>query len=94
MPFPDSSVKLAQFDSQGLVSRSQAKRVLARTNRFKVVMLDFTGVVEVGQAFADEIFRVFASAHPEVKLDVVGANIDITNMITRARGVRLADLMS
>lgn len=28
------------------------------------------------------------------KLDVVGANLDITNMITRARGTRLAGLMS
>jgi hypothetical protein len=87
-------IKLAQFGSQRLVSRSQANRVLARISIFKVVILDFTGVVEIGQAFADEIFRVFAAAHPEVKLDVVGANLDITNMITRARGTRLADLMS
>jgi len=52
-------VKLAQYGNDKLVSRSQAKRLLARVELFKVVMLDFTNVPTIGQAFADEIFRVF-----------------------------------
>lgn len=52
-------LRLAQFGDTILVSRSQARRVLARVNRFQEVWLDFEGVSEIGQAFADEIFRVF-----------------------------------
>ena len=41
-----------------LVSRSQAQKLLARVDRFKVIVLDFDGIHAVGQAFADEAFRV------------------------------------
>lgn len=61
-------MRLAQFGDETLVSRSQAKRLIARFDRFKTVVLDFEGVREVGQAFADELFRVYANAHPDVQL--------------------------
>jgi|ERR1700733_1073219 len=64
-------VKMAQFAGQRLVSRSQAKRVLARMGEFKTATFDFAGVEVIGQAFADEIFRVFHNAH--IRLDVVNA---------------------
>jgi hypothetical protein len=51
-----------------LLSRSQARRLLARVERFEKVELDFSGVDEIGQAFADEIFRVFALKNPKVEL--------------------------
>jgi hypothetical protein len=38
-----------------------------QVDRFRHVMLDFNGVNGVGQAFVDEIFRVFAQAPPEVE---------------------------
>lgn len=60
-------VKLAQLSSQ-LVSRSQGKWVMQRATQFKTVILDFEGVDMVGQAFVDEVFRVFATNHPEVRL--------------------------
>ena len=41
-------VAVAQFGDNNLVSRSQAKRVLAGINRFKEVMFDFEGVAFVG----------------------------------------------
>jgi anti-sigma regulatory factor (Ser/Thr protein kinase)/biotin operon repressor len=75
-------VKLARFGSDALVSRSQAKRVVARIDQFRTVMLDFQDVPSIGQAFADEIFRVFRKAHPEVELHVVNANDDVQSMIT------------
>lgn len=56
-------MKLAQIGDEQLVSRSQAKRLIARFDRFKTVTLDFTGVETIGQAFADELFRVYALAH-------------------------------
>jgi len=37
-------VRLAQYGNENLISRSQAKRVLARVELFKVVVLNFEGV--------------------------------------------------
>lgn len=78
-------VALAQYKDEGLVSRSQAKRILNRFDRFSTVMLDFKNVPSVGQAFADEIFRVFTNAHPEIELIEVNANTRVSNMIKRAK---------
>jgi len=61
-------MKLARFGDEQLVSRSQAKRLIARFDRFRTVILDFAGVQEIGQAFADELFRVYAGSHREVEL--------------------------
>lgn len=74
-------VKLAKYGDDQLVSRSQAKRVLARFERFKEVVLDFKDVPTIGQAFADEIFRVFRTEHPEVKLYPVNTSPDVDSMI-------------
>jgi hypothetical protein len=81
-------VALARYGEENLISRSQAKRLLARFERFKEVMLDFAGVEMIGQAFADEIFRVFQRAHPEVRLDWINATADVEKMIRRARAVK------
>ena len=78
-------VKLAQYGDDLLVSRSQAKRVLNRVDRFKTVLFDFAGVDSVGQAFADEIFRVFATQHPNIEIVEIRANKEVSNMISRAR---------
>lgn len=78
-------VKLAQYGNDKLVSRSQAKRVVARVELFKTVMFDFTDVPTIGQAFADEIFRVFAQQHPEIEIIPFKANSEVKRMIERAR---------
>lgn len=77
-------VRLAKMGAESLVSRSQAQRLLARIDRFKTVIFDFEGVETVGQAFADEIFRVFRSSHPDVELLTRSTNDQIQNMIRRA----------
>ncbi|HUP64594.1 MAG TPA: DUF4325 domain-containing protein [Thermoanaerobaculia bacterium] len=77
-------VKLAQFGEENLISRSQAKRLLNRVERFKEVVLDFSGVEVLGQAFADEIFRVYATSHPEVRLHAINENPSVKRMINRA----------
>jgi len=79
-------VFLAQYENEKLVSRSQARRLLARFERFKVVLLDFEKVDYIGQAFADEIFRVFQQEHPQVKLLWTNENDEVRGMIARARG--------
>lgn len=50
------------------VARSQARRICNRLETFKEVILDFQDIEFMGQGFADEIFRVYAAAHPEVTL--------------------------
>ena len=77
-------VRLAQYENEKLVSRSQAKRVLARIERFKHVIFDFEGVMAVGQAFADEIFRVYAQQHPDIELLPVKMEPNVEKMVNRA----------
>ena len=78
-------VELAQYGDDKLVSRSQAKRLMARVELFKTVILDFNGVATIGQAFADEIFRVFSQQHPNIELDWIHANSEVKRMIERAK---------
>ena len=77
-------LKLAQMGDQSLISRSQAKRVLSRFEKFNEVILDFKGVEEIGQGFADEIFRVFRRAHPNIAVIPVNACVAVAQMIVRA----------
>jgi anti-sigma regulatory factor (Ser/Thr protein kinase) len=79
-------VKLAQYGNESLVSRSQAKRLLARVDRFETVIFDFEGVPMIGQAFADEIFRVFANQHPTMHLVPIKTNPEVKRTISAARG--------
>lgn len=81
-------VRLAQIGDENLISRSQAKRLMQRVDRFQHVMLDFSGVTTIGPAFADEIFRVFARQHPEVKLVAFHAAPEVQQMIRRAEVAR------
>jgi hypothetical protein len=74
-------ISLGRYPGEQLVSRSQAKRILARFPDFSEVLLDFTGVSEIGQPFADEIFRVFKNAHPETLLIAHNTNERIDRMI-------------
>ncbi len=77
-------VNLAKYGTDQLVSRSQAKRVLARVDQFAQVILDFSHVEMIGQAFADQIFRVFPSEHPSVVLMPSHANKEVMGIIQAA----------
>ncbi|TAJ80329.1 MAG: DUF4325 domain-containing protein [Gallionellaceae bacterium] len=78
-------VKMAQYGEDKLISRSQAKRVLARVELFKTVIFNFESVEVIGQAFADEIFRVFSQRHPEIELLAIKTNGEVKKMISRAK---------
>lgn len=77
-------VRLAQHEGEKLVSRSQAKRLTMRFERFQTVILDFSEVEEIGQGFADEVFRVFQQAHPNTLLAPVQMNAAVKSMVSRA----------
>jgi anti-anti-sigma regulatory factor len=74
-------VFLASYGDENLISRSQAKRLLARFEKFKTVILDFNQVDTIGRAFADEIFRVYKNAHPEIDMQFINASETITKLI-------------
>lgn len=77
-------VKLYRQDVD-YVSRSQARRILAGLEKFQTVEFDFKDVETVGQAFADEVFRVWQTAHQDIKLTIKNANENIMLMIKRAQ---------
>jgi len=76
---------LAKHGSGQLISRSEAKRVLSRFQGFREVLLDFTGVEWIGPAFADEIFRVFHQANPDIKIIAIRASDSVLQMIGRVQ---------
>ena len=78
-------IALAEYGIDSLVSRSQAKRVLARVELFEHIVFDFNGVEEIGQAFADQIFRVFQIDHPNTKLTAVNLSPNVADMVSRAK---------
>jgi STAS-like domain of unknown function (DUF4325) len=78
-------VKLSQYGEEKLISRSQAKRLLARVDQFKTVLFDFEGVAAIGQAFADEIFRVYARNHSGIELVPINALPEVQQQIHSAR---------
>jgi hypothetical protein len=45
------------------------------------VVLDFDGVILVGQGFVDEVFRVFATAHPQVQLTPVNMTAEVARLV-------------
>ena len=63
------------------VSRSQAKRLCHRFDKFQEIELDFREIEEIGQGFAHEIFVVFQNAHKDVKLVPMNMSEEVEKMI-------------
>jgi len=76
-------IKLYEMGTE-YISRSQARRVLVGLEKFKSINLDFDKVETVGQGFADEVFRVWQSLHPSVKIEYKNAKDNIEFMIRHA----------
>lgn len=66
------------------ISRSQARRLMVNLDKFRMIILDFSNIETVGQAFADEIFRVFMNLHPDIKIEPVNMVDTVEFMINRA----------
>lgn len=71
-------VKLMRKD---YVSRSEAKRLLHNLEKFSEIELDMRDVANVGQGFVDEIFRVFASRHPNISIRAINSSTAVEAMI-------------
>lgn len=84
--FSKTGVKVKLYHQNiDYVSRSQARRILTGLEKFKTIELDFIDVETAGQAFADEIFRVWQNSHKDIKLTAINANKNIMFMIRRAK---------
>ena len=66
------------------VSRSQARLVLAGLEKFKSIILDFDKVPTIGQAFADEIFRVYKNTYPHIHITPVHMNESVRFWVERS----------
>ena len=78
-------VRLVLYSAETLFSRTQARRVLKHIVGFDIAVLDFLDVDIIGPAFADQIFRVFSSEHPEIRLLHCNANRHIETVIQAAK---------
>ncbi len=87
--FDTTMIKIKLYTVGGVfVSRSQARRVLSGLEPFKHIIFDFDKVPMVGQAFADEVFRVFQQIHSDKKLEAINMEEPVKFMINRARGAK------
>jgi anti-sigma regulatory factor (Ser/Thr protein kinase) len=80
--FNRTTIHVALFREGDFVSRTEAKLIGARLEGFEVVELDFLGIDQIGQGFADQLFRVWVSEHPTARLIPVNANPAVMAMIT------------
>ena len=87
--FDKTIVPVRLANSTDLVSRSQARRILSGLELFKEVILDFGDIEYIGQAFADEIFRVFVNMNPNTAIKTQNINTEVQNMINRAVNTKL-----
>jgi hypothetical protein len=87
--FDKTIVPINLTNTDDLVSRSQARRILSGLELFKEVILDFKNIENIGQAFADEIFRVFPNRNPDTAIIAQNANANVQYMINRAINTKL-----
>jgi hypothetical protein len=66
-----------------LISRSEAKLLLEGLDAFAEVELDFGGVEAVGQGFVDQVFRVWAAAHPGTRVVPIDMSPAVRFMVER-----------
>jgi len=78
---------LVRLFTQGTIyiSRSQARRILSGLEKYETIVLDYDKVSTVGQAFADEIYRVFKNNHTNIKIESRNMIEPVKFMIERAQ---------
>src|SRR3989338_1231738 len=84
--FDKTEIRVKLYTISGVhISRSQARRVLSGLEKFKIIVFDFDRVPTVGQAFADEVFRVFHHKYPNIKLETENMAEGVKFMVERAQ---------
>ncbi len=84
--FDKTKILVKLYTAGGVnISRSQARRILHGLDKFEIILFDFDQVPMIGQAFADEIFRVFHNKHPDIELQEVHMNEAVKFMVERSK---------
>ncbi len=84
--FDKTEIRVKLYIMGGIhISRSQARRVLSGLEKFKVIIMDYDHVPTIGQAFADEIYRVFKNKRPNIEIQDINMNEAVKFMVERAK---------
>jgi hypothetical protein len=84
--FDKTEIRVRLYAMGGVnISRSQARRVLAGLEKFKVIVMDYDRVPTIGQAFADEVYRVFKIKNPNIEIQDQNMNEAVNFMVERAK---------
>ena len=83
--FTKTTIPLKHIFDASPVSRSQAKRVCNRLDRFQEIQVDFEDIEWIGQGFAHQMFVVFANQHPGLSLIPVHMNKDVEKMVCHVK---------
>jgi len=84
--FDTTRIPMQQVSVSGYpVSRSQAKRVYFGLEKFKKVIFDYTGVDDLGQGFAHELYVVYKKKHPNIEFENANASENVLRMINHVQ---------
>ena len=78
--FTTTRIPLKSIFDSAPVSRSQAKRICNRLEKFEEVILDFDSISWMGQGFAHQMFVVYKNTHPDVLIKPINMNDSVQNM--------------
>lgn len=82
--FIKTNIPIAHMFSGGNpISRSEARRLLESISVFTDISLDFTGVEEIGQGFAHELFVLGKQKLPHINLRTINTCKAVEDMIRR-----------
>ena len=79
------TVSLYEGNDQQFISRSEARRLLHRLDKFEKIILDFEGINSIGQGFADQVFRVFQQQHPDLIIKSINTNDAVDAMLSHVK---------
>ena len=84
--FDKTEIRVKLYTIGGVhVSRSQARRILSGLEKFKIILFDYDKVPMIGQAFSDEIYRIFHKKYPQIKIEEENMNEAVKFMVDRAK---------
>jgi len=84
--FDKTEIRVRLYTMGGInISRSQARRVLSGLEKFKIIIMDYDRVPTIGQAFADEVYRVFKNKKRDIDIQDINMNEAVKFMVERAK---------
>lgn len=67
------------------ISRSEAREILLNAKGCSILVFDYEKVPMVGQAFADEVYRVFKEKYKDIEIQNINMSEGVKFMVERAK---------